>query len=84
MPYSKCKQVKDVRGLSHDNAKMAIINFSCFSSLLVSLDREASEKGELVATGLLKLMKAYNFVHVLTSCLTFYHISVVFQEYFRK
>ncbi len=59
-PVIKCKQAKDVRWLSHDKAIKAIV--SSLPSLLVSLDREASEKGEPIATGLLKFMKTYKFV----------------------
>ncbi len=59
-PVIKCKQAKDVRWLSHDKAIKAIV--SSLPSLLVSLDREASEKGEPIATGLLKFMKTYKCV----------------------
>ena len=40
-PQIKCKQAKDVQ-LSHDNAIKALIR--SLNSVLVSLDREASEK----------------------------------------
>ena len=59
-PLIKCKLVKDVRWLSHDNAIKAVIR--CLPSLLVSLDREASENGEPTAHGLFKFMKCYKFV----------------------
>ena len=51
---------KDVRWLSHDMAIKAVIR--TLPSLLVSLDREASENGEPTAHGLLKFMKGYKFV----------------------
>ena len=41
-PQIKCKQAKDVHWLSHDNAIKALIR--SLNSVLVSLDREASEK----------------------------------------
>ena len=59
-PLIKCKLAKDVRWLSHDNAIKALIR--TFPSILVSLDREASEKGEATAHGLLSFMKCYKFV----------------------
>jgi hypothetical protein len=40
-PQIKCKQAKDVRWLSHDNAIKALIR--SLPSVLVSLNREASE-----------------------------------------
>ena len=58
-PSIKCKLAKDVRWLSHD---MAIEAMLCtLPSLLVSLDREASENDEPTAHGLLKFMKGYKF-----------------------
>ena len=59
-PVIKCKQAKDVRWLSHDNAIKALIR--TLPSILVSLDREASENGEATAHGLLNFMKCYKFV----------------------
>ena len=59
-PVIKCKQAKDVRWLSHDNAIKALIR--SLLSILVSLDREASENGEATAHGLYKFMKCYRFV----------------------
>ena len=56
-PQIKCKQV---RWLSHDNAIKALIR--SLNSVLVSLDREASEKSEPTAHGLYKFMKSYKFV----------------------
>lgn len=59
-PQIKCKLAKDVRWLSHDNAIKAVIR--TLPSILVSLDREASENGEPTAHGLYKFMKSYKFV----------------------
>ena len=59
-PLIKCKLPKDVRWLSHDNAIKALVR--CLPSILVSLDREASENGEPTAHGLFKFMKCYKFV----------------------
>ena len=56
-PSVKCKLSKDVRWLSHD---LAIIE--TFPSLLVSLDREASENAVPTAHGLLKFMKCYKVI----------------------
>ena len=49
-----------VRWVSHDNAIKALIR--SLPSILVSLDREASENGEPAAHGLYKFMKCYKFV----------------------
>lgn len=59
-PQIKCRQAKDVRWLSHDNAIKALVG--SLPSLLVSLDRKASENSEPTAHGLLKFMKSYKFV----------------------
>jgi hypothetical protein len=59
-PTLKCKEAKDVRWLSHDMAIKAVIR--TYPSILVSLDREASERGEPTAHGLLKFMKNYRFL----------------------
>ena len=59
-PVIKCKQAKDVRWLSHENAIKAVVR--TLPSLLVSLDREASENGEPTAVGLYKFMKSYKSV----------------------
>lgn len=56
-PVIKCKQAKDVRWLSHDNALVRSL-----PSILVSLDREASENREATAHGLYKFIKCYRFV----------------------
>ena len=51
----KCKLAKDVHWLSHDMAIKAVL--CTLPSLLVSLDREASENEEPTAHGLLKFIK---------------------------
>ena len=51
-PKIKFKEAKDVRWLSHANAIKAIVR--TLPSLLISLDREAAERGDPTANGLLK------------------------------
>lgn len=58
-PQIKCKQAKDVRWLSQDNAIKALIR--TLPSILVSLEWEASENGEPTAHGLYKFMRCYKF-----------------------
>jgi hypothetical protein len=81
-PVIKCKQAKDVRWLSHDNAIKAVIR--TLPSLLVSLSREASENGEPTAHGLYKFMKCYNFIacaYLLSDILPHLsHLSRIFQK----
>ena len=48
------RRLNDVHWLSHDLAIKAVIR--TYPSILVSLDREASERGEPTAHGLLKFM----------------------------
>ena len=59
-PQIKCKEAKDVRWLSHGNAIKAIVR--TLPSLLTSLEREAAERGNPTANGLLKFAKTYQFV----------------------
>ena len=59
-PHIKCKLAEYVRWLSHDHAIKALIR--TFPSILVSLDREASENNEATAHGLLNFMKCYKFI----------------------
>ena len=81
-PVIKCKQAKDVRWLSHDNAIKAVIR--TLPSLLVSLSREASENGEPTAHGLYKFMKSYKFIacaYLLSDILPHLsHLSRIFQK----
>ena len=59
-PTLKCKAAKDVRWLSHDMAIKAIIR--THPAILMSLDHEASDRGEPTAHGLLIFMKSYKFL----------------------
>lgn len=81
-PIIKCKEAKDVRWLSHENAIKAVIR--TLPSLLVSLDREASERGEPTALGLLRFVKSYKFVacaHLLADVLPHLgRLSRIFQK----
>ena len=63
-PVLRLKQAKDVRWLSH-NAAVEALRHS-LSSVLVSLDREASERSNPTASGLLKFMKQFFFVAALS------------------
>ena len=62
-PVLKIKEARDVRWLSHDNAVQTLRR--TLPAVLTALEREASEKEEPVAIGLVKVMKHYEFV----SCL---------------
>ena len=77
-PRIKLKEAKDVRWLSHDAAIASMLRI--LPSLIVNLDREASECGEPIANGLLRFVrKTYNFVataHLLHKVLP--HISRLF------
>ena len=50
-PAIKLKEAKDVRWLSHDAAVATLLRI--FPSLMASLEREATERGEPIAEGLL-------------------------------
>ena len=63
-PVLRLKQAKDVRWLSHNAAVEALRR--SLSSVLVSLDREASERSNPTASGLLKFMKQFFFVAALS------------------
>ena len=63
-PVLRLKQAKDVRWLSH-NAAVEALRRSLIS-VLVSLDREASERSNPTASGLLKFMKQFFFVAALS------------------
>ena len=56
-PTLKRKKAKGVLWLSYDVAIKAVI--PTYPSILVSLDREASERGEPTAHGLLKFMNCF-------------------------
>ena len=76
------REAKDVRWLSHDAAVASILRI--LPSLIASLDQEASERGEPVASGLLRFVKTYNFVataHLLHKVLPHIsRLSLIFQK----
>ena len=59
-PAIKLKEAKDVRWLSHDAAIATLLR--TLPSLIASLDREASERGEPTAQGLLRFVKTHSFI----------------------
>ena len=59
-PLIKLKQAKDVRWLSHEAAISSILR--TMPSLITSLEREASERKEPTAVGLVKSVKTYSFI----------------------
>ena len=59
-PIIKLKQAKDVGWLSHEAAISAILR--TMPSLIASLEREASERKEPAAVGLIKSVKTYYFI----------------------
>ena len=62
-PILKFKEPKSVRWLSHRNAVNAVRR--CLISLIFSLEREASERGDPCALGLATLVKNHIFVATL-------------------
>lgn len=56
-PVLCLKHATDVRWLSHHAAVDALRR--CLPSVLTSLDREAAERGQPTASGLLRFMKKY-------------------------
>ena len=56
----KLKQAKDVRWLSHEAAISSFLR--TVPSLIMSLEREASERDEPAAVGLVRFVKTYYFV----------------------
>ncbi len=59
-PIIKLKEAKDVRWLSHEHAIRALIR--SLPSLITSLAREATERDEPTAVGLVRVVKTYYFV----------------------
>lgn len=59
-PILRLKQAKDVRWLSHQAAVDALRR--TLPSVLTSLEREAAERGEPTACGLVRLMRKFFFV----------------------
>lgn len=78
-PRIKLKEAKDV---SHDAAIASLLRI--LPSVIVSLDREASKRGEPIASGLLRFVKTYNFVataHLLHKVLPHIsRLSLIFQK----
>nr|XP_006823127.1 PREDICTED: uncharacterized protein LOC100368807 [Saccoglossus kowalevskii] len=62
-PVLKLKEAKSVRWLSHQRAVDSLRR--CLPSVIVSLEREASERGDATAAGLSVFMKQYNFIATL-------------------
>ena len=81
-PRIKLKEANDVRWLSHDAAIASMLWI--LPSLITSLDREASERGEPIASGLLRFVETYNFVataHLLHKVLPHIsRLSLIFQK----
>ena len=78
-PTVKLKQAKDVRWLSYDAAIKAII--TTFPTLVARLEREATERNEPAAVGLVKFVKTHYFVgccYLLNKVLP--HMSLIFQQ----
>jgi hypothetical protein len=59
-PEINLKEAKDVRWLSHNNAVQSLRR--SLPSVVASLEREATERGEPMAIGLVKMIKSYDFV----------------------
>ena len=80
-PIIKLKEAKDVRWLSHEHAIRALI--CILPSLITSLEREATERDEPTAVGLVKVVKTYYFVatcYLLSSVLPHINrLSLLFQ-----
>ena len=62
-PLLKLTQAKDVRWLSHDKAVNHLRQ--CFKSVLQSLEKEATERNNAEAAGLLTFIRSYRFVAAL-------------------
>ena len=81
-PEINLKEAKDVRWLSHNNAVQSLRR--TLSSVVASLEREAAERGEPMAIGLVKMIKTYLFVASLyLFCDVLPHVcrlSLVFQQ----
>ncbi|KAJ8043554.1 hypothetical protein HOLleu_10692 [Holothuria leucospilota] len=59
-PSLRLKEAKDVRWLSHQQAVEAVRK--SLSAIIMSLEREASERTDATAAGLLKFVKTYRFM----------------------
>ena len=75
-PSMKYKEAKDVRWLLHDSAVHTLQR--TLPAVLTALEREGAEHGELVAMGLVKVMKFYQFVACLKQmCEVLPHLSLL-------
>ena len=81
-PIIKLKQAKDVQWLSYDAAIGSILRTP--PSIIVSLEREGTERSEPTAVRLAKFVKTYYFVaccHFLHQILPHVsHLSLIFQK----
>ena len=81
-PEITLKEAKDVCWLSHNNAVQSLRR--TLPSVVASLEREAAERGEPVAIGLVKIVKSYYFVASLyLFCDVLPHVcklSLIFQQ----
>ena len=59
-PQLKLTQAKDVRWLSHERAVSNL--HQCFTSVLLSLDKQGTERNCAEAAGLLTFVRSYNFI----------------------
>ena len=81
-PKIKLNEAKDVRWLSHDTAITSLLRI--IPSVITSLDREASERGEPIASRLVWFVKTFNFIamaHLLHKVLPHIsRLSLIFQK----
>ena len=59
-PHLKITQAKDVRWLSHDKAVSHLRQ--CFKSVILSLEKEGTERHNAEAAGLLSFIRSYKFI----------------------
>ena len=62
-PTLKLKRAADTRWLSHESACRTLVKV--LPAVLVSLGREAEERGDALAHGLSKVVRQYNFIATL-------------------
>ena len=59
-PHLKITQAKDVRWLSHNKAVSHLCQ--CFKSIILSLEKEGTERHNAEAAGLLSFLRSYKFI----------------------
>ena len=59
-PQLKLTQAKDVRWLTHERAVSHLRQ--CFKSVILSLDKEGTERNNAEAAGLLSFIRSYDFI----------------------